>query len=305
MKGLVVLSGLFFGWFSCVVSGFSGEQTKVRLSPLAGSWYPADPQELKTTLKEYLEQAQVSEIKEKIVALISPHAGYQFSGKAAAHGFKTLIGKDFNQVIIIGPSHRSWFRGICVSSFDFYETPLGRVPVDRRVGEELSRQKLFSFNKEAEAEEHALEIELPFLQLVMKNFTIVPLMVGELEEKDYSEVAKILRPFVTEKTLIVVSSDFTHYGSRFGYLPFTENIKDNLKKLDLGAVGMIIAKDFNGYQKYLEETGATICGRSAIGLLLQLLPPDAQGSLLTYYTSGDLLNDYSSTVSYVSLVFKK
>jgi Predicted dioxygenase len=305
MKGLIILSGLITCLFLFVVSGVSGEQIKVRRSPLAGYWYPADPQELKTAVKKYLDQAQVPEIKEKITALISPHAGYQFSGKAAACGFATLRGKNFDRVIIIGPSHHAWFQGICVSSFDFYETPLGRVPVEKKVGEELSHQKLFSFNLEAEAQEHSLEMQIPFLQMVLKNFTIIPLMVGELGENDFVEAAKFLRPYVTDKTLVVVSSDFTHYGQRFGYLPFTEDIKNNLKKLDLGAVKVILEKDFNGYQKYLEETGATICGRSAIGILLLLLPPDAQGSLLTYYTSGDLLNDYSSTVSYVSLVFKK
>ncbi|HPD60728.1 MAG TPA: AmmeMemoRadiSam system protein B, partial [Thermodesulfobacteriota bacterium] len=288
-----------------VVSGFSGEQIKIRPSPLAGSWYPADPQELKALVKKYLDYTQSPEIREKIAALISPHAGYQFSGQAAACGFATLRGKDFDRVIIIGPSHRAWFRGICVSSFDFYETPLGRVPVAKKVSEELSSQKLFLFDPEAEGQEHSLEMQIPFLQVVLKNFTIIPLMVGELGENDFVEAAKFLKPYVTDKTLVVVSSDFTHYGERFGYLPFTEDIKNNLKKLDLGAVDMILKKDFTGYQKYLQRTGATICGRNGIGILLPLLPSDAQGALLAYYTSGDVLNDYSSTVSYVSIVFKK
>jgi len=278
---------------------------KVRPSPLAGYWYPADSQELETMLKKYLGQVQAPEIKEKIVALISPHAGYQFSGKAAACGFATLKGKDFDRVIIIGPSHHAWFQGICVSSFDFYETPFGRVPVEKKVGEELSRQKLFSFNLEAESQEHSLEMQIPFLQVVLKKFTIIPLMVGELEENDFAEVAKSLKPYIADKTLVVVSSDFTHYGERFGYLPFTDDIKNNLKNLDLGAVNIILKKDFTGYQKYLQKTGATICGRNGIGILLQLLSSDAQGALLAYYTSGDLLNDYSSTVSYVSVVFTR
>ena len=256
-------------------------------------------------MKKYLDQAQVPENKKKIAALISPHAGYQFSGKAASCGFATLRGKNFDRIIIIGPSHHAWFQGICVSSFDFYETPLGRVPVAKRVGEELSRQKLFLFDSKAEAQEHSLEMQIPFLQVVLKNFTIIPLMVGELEENDFVEAAKFLRPYITDKTLVVVSSDFTHYGERFGYLPFTEDIKNNLKKLDIGAVDLILKKDFTGYQEYLQKTGATICGRAAIGILLQLLPPEAQGALLSYYTSGDVLNDYSSTVSYVSIIFKK
>ncbi|KPJ56206.1 MAG: hypothetical protein AMJ42_05630, partial [Deltaproteobacteria bacterium DG_8] len=115
---------------------------------------------------------------------------------------------------------------------------------------------------------------------------------------------KAIRPFITEKTLVVVSSDFTHYGYRFGYLPFTNNVKANLKKLDMGAVDYILKKDLSGFLKYVYNTKITICGRKPIGILLQLLPPEAEGALLNYYTSGDLLNDYTSTVSYVSLIFR-
>jgi len=305
MKNLVFLLGLLFGFWGIMAYSWGGEPMKVRLSALAGSWYPAEPEELKVMIKKYLDEAQVSEIKEAIFGLIVPHAGYQFSGKAAAFGFKAVRGKNFSRVILIGPSHYAWFRGVCLSSFSFYETPLGQVPVDRSVGEALSRKSIFSFNPTAEEKEHSLEIELPFLQMVLKDFTIVPLIVGELEEKDYQEVAKSLKPFITKETLVVVSSDFTHYGWRFNYLPFQENIKENLAKLDLGAVKMILEKDFAGYQKYLKETGATICGKNPIGILLNLLPPDSEGKLLNYYTSGDIINDYSSTVSYVSLIFIK
>ena len=301
----VAFLGLAFLSFSIIPSGYSSETVKVRFSPLAGNWYPADPDALKKMLDKYLEGAQVPTINGKIFALISPHAGYTYSGQAAAYGFKTLLGKNFNRVMIIGPSHHTGFRGICVSSYDYYETPLGKVPVEKKVGKELSHHNLFLFKPQTEAQEHALEMEIPFLQMVLKNFKIVPLIVGGLKESDYPVAADLLHPFITDKTLVVVSSDFTHYGRRFGYIPFTKNIKNNLKKLDLGAVNYILRKDFKGYTKYLQETGVTICGRTPIGVLLLLLPPDAEGQLLNYYTSGDLLNDYTSTVSYVSLVFKR
>ena len=296
--------GLIIGSFGIAPLVFSVGTGKVRSSPLAGSWYPADPEELRKMLINYLEKAKIPKIKGRILALISPHAGYIYSGQAAAHGFKTLMEKDIHRVIIIGPSHYAGFPGICVSSYDHYQTPLGKVPVEKRVGEKLSHHNLFVFKPEIEAREHSLEMEIPFLQIALKDFKIVPLIVGSIKEKDYIEVANLLRPFISDKTLIVVSSDFTHYGRRFGYLPFTENIKDNLKRLDLKAVDYIIKKDFNGYQKYLRETGITICGRVPIGILLELLPAEAEGQLLNYYTSGDLLGDYSNSVSYVSLVFK-
>lgn len=305
MKGLMIFLGLFLGLFCPAFSSYAEEVSKVRTSPIAGAWYPADQKELQKMLKEYLDKAQVPQINDKILAIISPHAGYYFSGKAAAYGFKAIMGKSFDRVIIIGPSHYARFRGICVSSYNYYETPFGRIPVEKRIGEELSCEKLFLLKPEIEAPEHSLEMEIPFLQLVLKDFKIVPLIVGELEDTDYADAAKSIRPYITEKTLVVVSSDFTHFGARFGYLPFNDNIKDNLKKLDRGAVDLILKKDFKGYQNYLEETGATICGRNAIGIVLQVLPPEAQGVLLNYYTSGDLLNDYSDTVSYVSIVFKK
>jgi len=284
-------------------SNHSNEAPKVRFSPLAGAWYPAEPENLKKMLHNYLEKAHVPRIKGRILALVSPHAGYRYSGQAAAYGFKTIVGKKFERVILIGPSHYARFQGICVSSYDYYETPLGRVPVEKSVGNKLSHHSLFVAQPDAESREHALEMEIPYLQTVLKDFQIVPLLVGELKETDYPEVAGLLHPFITEKTLIVVSSDFTHFGDRFGYVPFRENIKDNLKKLDMGAVEYIVNKDFDGYLEYLRRTGITICGRLPIALLLRLLPSEAEGMLLDYYTSGDLLNDYSSSVSYVSLIF--
>jgi MEMO1 family protein len=288
---------------SLFASGSAGGRSEVRPSSLANSWYPGDPAELRTMLKNHLAHAEVPKVEDTISAIISPHAGYRFSGQAAAYGFKAIMGRDYDRVIIIAPSHYLRFRGISLSSYNFYETPLGRVTVDNNVGKDLSRHRLFTFQPEAEAEEHAVEIEIPFLQLVQKSFKIIPLIVGELEKDDFSVITRALLPHVTDKTLIVVSSDFTHFGMRFGYQPFRDNIKDNLKKLDMGAVDFILRKDIDGYFRYLQTTGITICGYLPIGILLGILPSDAKGLLLQYYTSGDLLGDYSSTVSYVSLLF--
>lgn len=281
----------------------STEAEKIRKSPLAGAWYPSDPQELRKMLENYLDKAQVPKMEGRVWAIISPHAGYKWSGQAAAYGFKTIMGRDIDRVVIFGPSHYASYNGICVSHYDFYETPLGLVPVEKDICNRLLQNKLFIDKPEVEAREHSLEMEIPYLQLLLKTFKIVPLIVSELEEKDYAEAARAIRPFITKKTLVVVSSDFTHYGYRFGYLPFTDSVKANLKKLDMGAVDYILKKDLSGFLKYVQDTRITICGRKPIGILLQLLPPKAEGVLLNYYTSGDLLNNYTSTVSYVSLVF--
>jgi AmmeMemoRadiSam system protein B len=127
--------------------------------------------------------------------------------------------------------------------------------------------------------------------------------VGEVSGADYREAAEVLRQLVDEHTAVAVSSDFTHYGPRFGYEPFRGDVKKNLADLDGGAIERILARDADGFLRYLQDTGATICGARPIGILLEMLPPVAQGTLLNYYTSGDLLQDYSDSVSYAALVF--
>ncbi len=275
----------------------------MRKSPIAGSWYPGDADRLKTLVQGLLDKAGVQNGGQKPCAVISPHAGIQFSGQAAAHAYKTLDGKNFSRVILLGPSHYTFFKGIATSGVDFYETPLGRVPIDREVSEALFKKPLFQGPREAELPEHSLEMQLPFLQVVLNDFSMVPLVVGDMAQSDYAAAADAIRAYVDEKTIVVVSTDFTHYGSRFGYVPFRDNVKENLKKLDGGAIDRILEKDLTGYLSYLDETGATICGARPIGVMLKLVPQHSQGRLLDYYTSGDLMNDYTDTVSYAAIAF--
>jgi AmmeMemoRadiSam system protein B len=283
--------------------GTKAEENKVRKSPIAGAWYPADTKELKRYVEDAFEKASPPEIKGNIFGIISPHAGIQWSGQAAAYGYKLMRGKNIKRVILMGPSHYMAFHGIATSEVDYYETPLGKVNVDREISDALSKQPLFSGPRGAELREHSLEMQLPFLQIALGDFSLVPLVVGDMHEQDFDVAAKALKPYMGGATLIVASSDFTHYGARFRYLHFQENIKQNLKKLDGDAIERIIKKDFDGYFSYLGETKITICGARPIGIFLKMLPATSKGSLLTYYTSGDLTQDFSSTVSYASIVF--
>lgn len=275
----------------------------MRRSPIAGTWYPGDKQKLVKQIEDYFTQAQSPAIKGRIFALISPHAGIQYSGQAAASGYKLLRGRKISRIIVLGPSHYTGFRGIATSAEDFYETPIGRIKVDRKVSDTLYKNALFKGPHQAELEEHSLEMQLPFLQVALGEFTLVPLVVGELSAKDYADAAQALAPYLDKSTIVVASSDFTHYGSRFGYLPFKDHPRENLKKLDGGAIDRILAKDCKGFLSYVDETGATICGSRPIGVILNLLPPAAKGTLLKYYTSGDLTGDFNTSVSYASIVF--
>ena len=280
-----------------------GGKLCMRKSPIAGSWYPGNSDELTKLVTELLDGAQLPELKGRPYGLISPHAGIQFSGSAAACGYKALQGMTVKRVILMGPSHYTCMHGMAVSGVDAYETPLGKVRVDRKICQALARQPLFQGPVQAEMPEHSLEMQLPFLQMVLGEFDLVPLVVGELGRHDYAVAAAELRKYVSDDTVVVASSDFTHYGPRFGYVPFADKVKQNLAKLDGEAIKKIIARDPSGFLRYVDETGATICGSRPISVLLQMLPAEARGTKLKYYTSGDLLNDYTDSVSYASIIF--
>ena len=275
----------------------------MRKSPIAGSWYPGDKEKLTGLIQDLLKNARLPELAGSPFGIISPHAGIQFSGQAAAWGFKTLQGKKIKRVILMGPSHYTYMKGLSTSGVDAYETPLGNIKVDQDISDALYRLPLFQGPRSAELREHSLEMQLPFLQVVLGDFMLVPLVVGEMSQKDYEEAAAALKKYVDATTIVIASSDFTHYGSRFDYLPFRDNVKKNLEKLDGDAISKIIDKDLSGFLKYIDGTGATICGCRPIGILMKMLPPAARGKLLAYYTSGEVSGDFTDTVSYASIIF--
>lgn len=283
----------------------------VRPSVLAGSWYDADPGRLAAVLDQYLEEAIIpSGAKGLVAGLVAPHAGYVYSGRCAAHAYKTVAGRAIRRVILLGPSHTTRCRGLLMPESLFFETPLGRVEVDQAACGFLEGQPLFSRSEEPHEQEHSLEIQLPFLQRTLKpGFRILPLVVGELASGEYGEVAATLRTLCDDETLVVVSTDFTHYGSSFGYLPFTGDVKANLQKLDGGAVDRILDLDLVGFLAYQRETGATICGFRPIAILISLFGDGWGRGVITvdnlhYTTSGHSTGDWSHVVSYQALAVR-
>ena len=281
----------------------AGCHAKDREAVLAGSWYPGTKKALSATAKKYLGEAGPIDVKGRPVAVIAPHAGYQYSGLAAGWAFRPLEGWKIKRVILMGPSHRYPLRGVSVDAFDNYVTPLGKVPVDKEACKELLKKPFFKREPRASLDEHSLEIELPFLQTVLEEFTLIPLIVGDVNESEAARIAGELKRFVDDETVVVASSDFTHYGMSFGYAPFRKDVRKNIEKLDKGAIDLILKKDLTGYLSYLGKTGATICGRNPIAILIEMLPENAHGHLLKYYTSGDLTDDYSHSVSYAAILF--
>ena len=276
----------------------------MRRAAVAGMFYDSNPGRLTEEIKKYLKNAHPENVEGEIISLISPHAGYVYSGQAAAFGYKLLDKNKIKRAVILAPTHQVAFRGVSIPDVTSYETPLGLVKLDREACDMLGKETLFTSIPEVHSREHSLEVQLPFLQVCLgDDFTLVPMIVGQLHNRDYQVIARSLTKVVKRGDVVIVSSDFTHQGPRFGYVPYRTDIKENIKKLDMGAVDFIIKKDSRKFIDYVKDTGATICGRCPIGILLELLPTDAKGTLLTYYTSGDITGDERNTISYLSLAF--
>ena len=279
---------------------------RVRPAAVAGSWYPGDAAELGAYLDRTLDSAPAWSAPggERLHALIAPHAGYAYSGATAAAGYRALRAQAFDRVVLLGPSHHAGFRGAAIADVDAYATPLGEVPLDAVAVARLRETPLVSAGPAGPDREHSLEIQLPFLQRVLApGWRLVPILVGRLEAEDYGPLADAIRPLLGDRTLVVVSTDFTHYGARFGYVPFPadQQVAQRLEDLDKGALAHIAARDPAGFLDYQQRTGATICGFRPVALLLHLLPTDARAHLVRYDTSGALLGDHRNSVSYLAI----
>jgi len=273
-------------------------------SSLAGQWYSDDAQELSEELESYISNVPEKDKLDNVMAILLPHAGYQYSGQVAAYGINQIIGRRYKRVIVLGPTHRvHMIDTVSIPDYDYIETPLGRQPLDIEFIQKLREHPEVLSIEQVHKHEHSVQIEIPLLQYVFDDFKLVPIVVGHLDIETIKKIAKILVDNIDNETLIVVSSDFTHYGKAFGYLPFYGDVENNLKALDMGAFRHIENRDVDGFLDYIENTGATICGRYPIAILLAMLPDKASVELLNYQTSGHITGDWSHCISYVSAAF--
>ena len=281
----------------------------MRLPIVAGQFYPESKSELISAIKQsfehklgkqmFPEKVSSSDLK----AIISPHAGFVFSGPCASHAFYEVgINKTPETYIMLGLSHQG--NNTCLSDEDF-ETPLGIVKNNVGLTRLLSKQCNIEINNKNHHFERSLEVLLPFLQFVKQNekeenVKIVPLMVGRESLETIKRLAIGIKTALKDKDVIfLVSSDFTHYGPNYGYMP-----DGNVKEMDMKAIGLIKKRDALGLFNYHEETAITICGIYPIILLLELVDFN-KADLLSYYHSTDIMAiDRSNSVSYASISFR-
>jgi AmmeMemoRadiSam system protein B len=266
---------------------------------VAGYFYPAGETSLRNTVKQLLARAR-SEAKfkrpGKIVALLAPHAGYQFSGLTAAHAYGLLETSEFSEVVVISPSHHEFFDAVSVCPAQCYETPLGKIAIS----EPLRRAFLASGGPSliedwaGHGEEHALEVHLPFLQEALGKFELLPLVMGnqsaELSEKLGETLGRILK---NKKVLVVASSDLSH---------FYDYEKANL--LDHHVLEAVSRFDTAALKARLNTTKFEACGAGP--LLAAMLAARHLGAkrveILHHCNSGDITHDRSRVVGYMSAV---
>lgn len=274
------------------------KDTAIRHSVIAGTWYPGTRQGLIETVDGYLSQVDQPAVPGHLVGLISPHAGYAYSGLTAAHAYHQLQGQHIDTVVILGPSHRAWVGDYAVSAEAAYETPLGQVPVDRELIADLSEHvALRSIRGDRE---HSLEIQLPFLQRQLQAFSLVPIIMSGDDPAAAQRLAAALAQAIErrqqrdQRVLLVASSDLHHI----------ENY-DQVHQRDRRVVDAIAAYDLDALTALLMAPGCTVCGRLPILTVLhagQALQADAT-AILHHTTSGDVTGQRQAgqyTVGYLA-----
>jgi AmmeMemoRadiSam system protein B len=265
----------------------------VRPSSIADEWYPGDPNDLASSVDGYITRAEIPPIGGRVVGILAPHAGHRYSGPVAGYAFKFLQGLTFDVVALVGPSHYRYPAQILTTSHDAYETPLGRVPVDRDSLSAL-REKV-PIDAVREDPEHSLEIELPFLQRTLGHFSLIPLAMidqsFEMAEQLGHALAEVLR---NQKALLVASSDLSHFHQQTIANRLDQKVLDAVEAYD--PAGVVRA----------EELGQEIaCGRGAIAAVMiaaRDLGADS-AAVVRHATSGDVIRRYDRVVGYGAAVF--
>jgi AmmeMemoRadiSam system protein B len=258
----------------------------IRHPVVAGMFYPADPKELKETVDGFIAAAHEEAAPPK--AIIVPHAGYIYSGPVAASAYRLLrpLHQRISHVILLGPSHRVGFQGMALSSAEAFSTPLGDVRIDHSHDEELLKLAGVSVMDEAHRMEHSLEVHLPFLQVVLDRFSLIPIVVGDAEP---AEVAKVLETlWGGDETLIVISSDLSHY-------------QDYASAQHLDHATSVAIEEL----RYEDLAYDDACGRNPIrGLLYYSRQHGLHGRAIDVRNSGDTAGPKDRVVGYGAYIFQ-
>ncbi|HYA12624.1 MAG TPA: AmmeMemoRadiSam system protein B, partial [Thermodesulfovibrionales bacterium] len=260
---------------------------------VAGTFYPADKDSLKKSVDEFLSKAEKVPANGKLLALISPHAGYVFSGQVAAYGYKQIQGGDIKKVILIGPSHQVSFKGASIYTKGSFKTPLGDVKINGKIAEDLLNETAdVRFYPEAFEKEHSVEVQLPFLQRVLKDFTIVPILISSPTKKTFEHLVSKLTDIIDEKTLLVASTDLSHYHDY-----------STAKEMDSKVISAIERLSITDIIDLLGTGKAELCGGFPVIIVTEVARRSGAnlGVVFKYANSGDVTGEKDKVVGYASI----
>jgi AmmeMemoRadiSam system protein B len=266
----------------------------VRDPVVAGQFYPGTGPSL---AKEVASLVTEGTAKEDAIGVVSPHAGYMYSGVVAGAVLSSITPK--NRYIILGPNHTGLGALYSLSDASFWKTPLGEVKIDEDLRNAiLNRSSLIVSDAAAHMAEHSIEVQLPLLQVIQKNFKFVPIVIGSDDAGAYTAIGKEIADAVKDLGLakevaIIASSDMTHYES-----------DDSARKKDKAAIDMILALDEEGLVTRVRKMGISMCGYAPVAVMISAAKALGANSarLVKYATSGDVSGDYSSVVGYAGIV---
>jgi hypothetical protein len=285
----------------------AGDQPKVRQAAVAGSFYPSDPKVLSAMIDGMLAKVSVPQITDPILAVVAPHAGYQYSGPTAAYTYAQLKGHKYTRVVVIAPTHHVSFDFTSIYEGDSYATPLGNVQVDKAFAQKLvkmsSTMKLSSQGHEPTSAggEHAVEVQLPWLQKVLGNFQVVPIVMGDQSYESSRALGVALAKLIKSEgkqgeTLVLASSDLSHFHTY-----------DDAVKMDHKTLNALEAWDYFSMSRNFPSRIWEACGGAPIvaAMIYAERMGANQARVLKYENSGDVTGDHSSVVGYSADVFVK
>lgn len=272
----------------------------VREPAVSNMFYPGNPKILKSDIERYLSESRIERIQGDIIGIISPHAGYMYSGPVAAYGYKAASENAYDTVIVIAPSHRKYFEGAAVIDKGGYKTPLGIVEIDEELTAKLFERSFLVQNIiDAHKQEHSLEVQVPFLQVILKKFRLVPIIMGVQDFNTCEALSESIYSAVKDSgknVLVVGSTDLSHYYSY-----------ERAVQLDRAVLRSLDGFDAKGLFRDISENKCEACGAGPMitTMMISSKLGATHGKVLKYANSGDTSGDKSAVVGYVSAVFYK
>ncbi len=305
----LILVGVFFLRFklnnkNAIIKEEENQAMTIRKSAFAGQFYPADQNELQSQINKYLSNSEFIINKSELInILIVPHAGYKFSGAVAAAGYKQLKNQNIDRIILLGNSHQSFFDGVAIDDRNQWETPLGQVETDQKLIEKLCSHELIDCNPQPHNQEHSLEVQLPLLQSVLTDFKIIPILLGQINNKTLDQLTSILKENLGPNTLVIISTDLSHYPN---YEIATQVDNQTIESILSGKPENFEKTINNLMGQNYPNLQTCACAAESVKIGLNISQDmDGQWQKIKYANSGDVTGDKSQVVGYASLVFSQ